>query len=522
MILRKPYAILIKNFRLIHFIMSLLVGYLFYKTSAILSFLTEYLDSVATTINHEVTTSLFDPTLFIAIFIIIVSSIVIMVLMKIKDKPIKFYLYNIFIHILLWIYYSVSSDIIKSLEVGLVDVRILKIINDLASMALLIQGIGLILVIIRTTGFDIKSFNFKKDLEELNIETTDNEEFEVEMQLDTDKLKRNLNKKIRHTKYIYFENKLLMDILLIIIIFVVSLGLFLYFNVYNKTYKLNDPFKTNQFIFNFENSYNIKNDNKGTVLKEGYELVVVKLNALSLYKEQKLSVGRFYLDIKGYKYYHSTKYKDRILDLGTTYTTQLIKSENSNYLLVFEVPENKIDDKMILKYTDTDSDVIKINVEPTSLNKKQEIGTYIINQEIDFKDSILGNSKLTINHSQIEKSFNIPYSYCINENCTPMLETLNPNIKDGATHLLKINGVLSLEDNNDKINTIYKFIKKFGKIKYKNGDTFKTMPISIKQVKPSKTNDSYIYIGITEDVANAEQIIIEFNIRNKIYIYSIK
>ena len=68
MILRKPYAILIKNFKLIHFIMALMMGFLFYKTSSILSFLNDYLSSVATTIIHEVTSSLFSP-LFVLIII---------------------------------------------------------------------------------------------------------------------------------------------------------------------------------------------------------------------------------------------------------------------------------------------------------------------------------------------------------------------------------------------------------------------------------------------------------------------
>ena len=81
MILRKPYAILIKNFKLIHLIMSFFMVYLFYKTNNILSFLTDYLNSVATTISNEVTTSLFGSMQTVSIAIIIVSSIIILGLM---------------------------------------------------------------------------------------------------------------------------------------------------------------------------------------------------------------------------------------------------------------------------------------------------------------------------------------------------------------------------------------------------------------------------------------------------------
>ena len=69
MILRKPYAILIKNFKLIHIILAIFMGYLFYKTNMVLSFLNEYLSSVATTISSDVTSSLFGPLLIISLII---------------------------------------------------------------------------------------------------------------------------------------------------------------------------------------------------------------------------------------------------------------------------------------------------------------------------------------------------------------------------------------------------------------------------------------------------------------------
>ena len=68
MILRKPYALLIKNFKLIHIILSLMMIYLFYKTNAILSFLGEYIGSSQIKISSDVLYSLFDP-----IFIVLVA-----------------------------------------------------------------------------------------------------------------------------------------------------------------------------------------------------------------------------------------------------------------------------------------------------------------------------------------------------------------------------------------------------------------------------------------------------------------
>jgi hypothetical protein len=500
--------------------MAIFMGYLLYKTNAIASFLSEYMSSVATRITSDVTNSLFNPLLFFSIFLIIIATLIILVLMKIKDKPVKFYLYNIATYVFLIIYYYIAFNIIKSLETGLVDVKTLKLLQDVATLALMIQVVGFVFVIIRATGFDIKSFNFKKDLEELNIESSDNEEFEVDMEVDTNKLKRKFNKSIRHVKYIYFENKLLINILITIIILAIALIFYLNNSVYHKTYQLNQTLKTNQFIFNIQNAYHTENDYAGKQLKEYYQIVVIKLQVKSLNIDRQLQTGRFYLDIDGYKYYHTDNYKDRLIDFGITYQSQTITSDFSNYLLVFEVPSSRINKKMTLYYTDTDNSKIKMSITSTDLTNKQTIGTYTIGQNIDFKQSILADTSLQINSIEIDQSFKLNYNYCIEDNCIESSEYIRPSTKNGATYLIKINNQYS--SSNTKINTFYKFISYFGKIKYTIDGVEKVMNIPITEVNPKKAIKDATYIEITNDVVNAEEIILEFNIQNKIYQYKLR
>lgn len=520
MILRKPYAILIKNFKFIHLIMAILIGYLFYKTNNILSFLNDYLSSIATTISNEITESLFNPLFIVSGIVIIVASLIILFLLYIKEKPVKFYIYNIIVYVAILIYYNIAFNIIKSLEIGLVDVRTLKLLHDFALIALLLEGIGFIFVIIRTTGFDIKSFNFKKDLEELNIETKDNEEFEVEMEFDTDKVKRNFNKKVRHTKYIYLENKLLINIIIAVVILTTSIVCYLNVSVLNRSYNLNENFKTNQLIFNFKESYVTKYDYQNNLLKKDYALVSIKMNVKTISSLNKINVGRFYLDIDGRKYYHNINYKDKLIDMGTTYIDQEISSEFSTYLLNFEIPEKLIDKKMVLKYTDTDKNVISIDVTPINLNEKKEAKNIGLTQTMTLEESILGNSSITINAFEMAPTFKINYNYCLNDACVDSYEYLNSNT--GDAYLLKLSGNVVLEENNIKINTLYKFISFFGKLKYEiNGNT-KVMNIAFKELKPKKTVTNDTYIEITEEVHRAERVYFEFNIRNKIYTYNIK
>lgn len=524
MILRKPYAILIKNFRLIHIIMALFMGYLFYRTNAILSFFNDYLGSVATTINPEITASLFNSYIVISLLLVVIGSVIIMVLLSFKEKPIKFYMYNIITCIILAIYYYICFTVIKSLELNLVDVKTLKLLHDIALPALFMQGIGIVIVIFRATGFDIKSFDFKKDLEDLNVEAKDNEEFEVNVEFDSDKFRRKLNKSLRHAKYIYFENKLLINVFMAIAI--VFLGILIYLNntVYNAVIPLNKTFRTNNFNFNFVDSYVTKYDYKGVELKEGYELAVVRFKVRSTSGNSKIGMGSFYLDLNGYKYYHNLNYKDEAFDFGETFNNQTITNEFKEYVLLFEIPISRENGNMILKYTDTNRRVIDIKVIANSLNKEEEMDTVDYPYTIDFKKSILNNSNLQITNYEIASSFKIDYQTCSGNVCTDYYEYLKPSTDNNAKYLLKLDGIVNIDEelNISKINNLYKFIKYFGKIKYLDNDAYKTMNINIKEVTPRKTKTNSTYIELTEEAANASKLIIEFNIRGKLYTYNVK
>ncbi|MBP3765735.1 MAG: hypothetical protein J6G98_00945 [Bacilli bacterium] len=521
MILRKPYAILIKNFKIIHLILSVLMLYLLYKTYNILAFFNSYLNTIATTISNEITRSLFGVLPIIVSIGIIVGSLIIFALMKFKDKPVKTYLYSIISYIAFIVYYIVTFSIVKSLELNLVDVRTLKILRDLTTVALIVESIAFIIVLIRSTGFDIKSFNFKKDLEDLNVEVEDSEEFEVNTEIDTSKLKRTFNKKVRHLKYAYFENKLLLNIIAVIIILLFG-GLF-YYNkaVVNRKYKQNEYMTTSRFLFNFTNSYLTKYDYKNNILSENTELVIIKFKVKTLYGYSNIGLGAFQLNVDGYKYHHKMDLKDSVFDLGVTFNDQRIKPDYQDFILVFEIPSSKENSKMKLKYFDY-LKTYEVNIKPQSLNNIKESKSANIADELVFDDSVLNNASIKIESAEINRSFKSEYQTCPNNKCSTYYEYIVPSTNNGAEYLLKIDGVYKNPDANEKINTLYKFIKTFGKIKYLDNGTYKTMDIGINQVKPRMSTSSSIYLELTEEASNKEHIIIEFNVRGKLYTYSVK
>ena len=167
MILRKPFAFFIKHFRFIHLILAICAVYLITKTNAILSFYLEYMDIMSISPGTSVSTDLFNSMLWISTIVIILGSILIAFLMKFKKKPIRFYKINIIVYIVLILIYIFAHGTIKSLEIGLVDIRTLKMVQDFLVIAMILQVPSTISLVIRALGFDIKKFDFERYLEEL-------------------------------------------------------------------------------------------------------------------------------------------------------------------------------------------------------------------------------------------------------------------------------------------------------------------------------------------------------------------
>ena len=175
MILKKPYAFLIKNFRLIHLILTGLIGYLLFRTFNLYNFFSRYVENVYATLGDALPSNYITIFMFLVSIIIIVFSLAMFLLMKKKDKPKNLYIGLSSYYILYFIGLILYFVLFKSMETSQMTIRNAMIIRDLTFIIIFPQAALLILSLIRAVGFDIKRFNFSKDLKELDINEEDNE-----------------------------------------------------------------------------------------------------------------------------------------------------------------------------------------------------------------------------------------------------------------------------------------------------------------------------------------------------------
>ena len=535
MILRKPYALLIKHFKLIHLVMTLLITYLIYRTSNILTFLNEYISNSPIVIGTELTDPLFDFLLWLVPIFIVVSSIIIISVMYVKKKPLVFYLFTIVFYIALIVIYSFANNTIGTMELKLIDVRTVRALRDIMNMAFVIQCISVIITFIRATGFDIKKFNFGKDLAELDIKVEDSEEFEVDVEIDTNKARRKTNYLARHAMYYYKENKFMIQIASLLFLAFVCFLIYSNIDIYHKTLPMTQAFMSKDVTMQIENAFLLDSNYRGEkITNEGISLVVlrvrVKRNNITV---KKLETARTALYIKDVKLYPVNTYRDSLIDLGTSYENQELTADFSRFILVYEVPNHLLNEKMQFNYINQTNykrgrfvpDLITLDLNVEDLRKVKKKIDVDLDEENTFVDNILKGSKFKITSADIKEEYALKYQLCTNESCYSSVEYVKPNpISLTPKALLRLKMNLAL-DENVKIRgvvTPFNLINTFATITYKIGDKDYTLD-SFTLVNPTrvKLKDEYL-IEVPSNMLSADEIILHLNIRNYEYLYLLK
>ena len=97
--------------------------------------------------------------------------------------------------------------VLSGLSEELLSAKFSRGIRDFSIVITSLQVIFLIFSLIRAIGFDIKKFNFRSDLREMNYDFADSEEIEVNINLNSYKYKRKVRRSLREFVYYLKENK---------------------------------------------------------------------------------------------------------------------------------------------------------------------------------------------------------------------------------------------------------------------------------------------------------------------------
>lgn len=360
MILRRPYAFLIKHFRLIHLILFILFAYITYKANNMLSFFKDYIDSNGNMVFDS--TMYISYFIFVAIVLIVVISTIVYFLMRYKKKPKLFYIILVVVSIISSILFVYLYNNIRLLETTAISAREIRLFRDISRFNFWLLFIICIPVIIRGLGFDIKRFNFTKDLHDLKLEAQDSEEVEVNVEISSDVLKRTWRKLGRELKYYYVENKFFINIILGVLIFILIMIFPFKKFVVNRNLSEGEVLNTNYFDIKINASY-ISTRNR---VSKNNSYVILKMEVKGKVNKYKLDLDEFVLEGENNKYIPSLKYYYYFSDLGVGYNDNVLDTDNYNeYLLIYNIKNEDKDDEFVLDYLGSDR---KIKLSPVEIN----------------------------------------------------------------------------------------------------------------------------------------------------------
>ena len=519
MILRKPYALLIRHFKLIHVIFTLIALFLFFKCNELLNFIEEYIANSGFIVEDYQIKDLLPFSVNLIIILGIILNIIIAVLLKLKDKKITFYIFNIIVFGSLLVGFIYTSSILNTMQIQIVDIRLVRALRDIFNIVNVVQIISIVMYAFRATGFDVKKFNFTKDLMDLQIEETDNEEVEVAVNIDLNKIDRNRRKNMRMLKYFYFEHKFWCDIA--ISIFSVIIVILIIFSSRSKdpVYNQFQVFNITNYNLQIEDVYITNKDKNGSIIEEGKSFVLVEIKVKkNNIKSQQFNVSRLELKANGMSYHNSDRYMNYFNDFGTIYTNQELTTDFKKYFLIYRVDNEDLKEKSNLVYIDNTKDII-INFKANNLNTNK-IDNLTLNESKIFENTILDNYELVINKFEINNKIKLDYKYCTTtKNCINAVEYVVPTISTNYDKvLLRIDGTLKVpEDYNSYVANMEMLLTRFGHINYSiAGKSYTTKFLGT--VKSNKVNQkNTIYLEMKEEILKAEKIVLVLKIRNQIY-----
>lgn len=530
MILKKPYAFLIKHFRFLHFVLATLMIYLAFRTNIILKFYNAYIINQSDTIIDAIGT--YNQVMFILPFVFLAFLIIVLAVLLRKQKPVVFYVVNIVIALASLIIYNFSYSNTLELEKRIMELRELNFVRDIVQLLFYFQIGSALIFLVRATGIDVKKFGFNEELKSLEVAESDAEEVEVSFSVNTEGFQRFFRKTKRFIKYYYIEKKLNFFVILFIVAGMFGTALFLMFKNDNRLFNMNEVFYTDKYSINVVNAYILQNNYKGFQMVDD-NFVVIETEISNLSKSETLITTEFQLVYKDKVYYHEKNLTGSpFLDIGQLYKNARIGKEKTRILLVYEVPENINIGDLYFRYVrnyDTKWGKIDPVYDRVNLNY-QHLDNNYKTTDVDLKEAViientnLKDIQFTINAFEINDKFTLNYRFCpTTSNCYSSLEYVKPNLnKRYDKVLLSINGVVENAENSLNNYNLYTFLEKFGKIIYsKDGKTIYNNISS--SVSPSKVNikDNY-YIEIKKDIMESESLSLQIQIRNNIYNYKLK
>lgn len=518
MILRKPYAFLIKYFQKINILLLLLVGVVFYQDTRLHQFVKDYLDTGVYNATIDSIGNYANVYIYLAFIAILIISGILIYLLRYKDKPYASYVFILVANFITFAFFLYTDNYFTYQVVEGYNLVAIKVVNDLLFISTIPYYPMLFILLIRSIGIDLKNFGFQEDKEFAEINEEDREEVEVQVGFDKDRFIRKLKYRIRHFKYFFLEHKVSLSIVFGIVLVIFGINFYRYFYVDNRIYNMNETFTSNNYKLSVNHTYLTDKDFSGNVVSEkDTYFILVDLsveNLLSISRD--FDIQKLMLYVDNDYYVPTTRFNAYFADMGNLFINKSLDgNKKTSYLLIYEVPKPREDANFLLKYQDLSGTgkLIRVKIKVQDISTFKDKGSAVLGEEFTIPINL--EEKVTFNFSKYEvlDSVNYTYQKCSPNSCPIYQGTIAASGNKKILYLKGTFGDYSKEE-------FFDFVLKYGKVRYMINGEYKL--VDAKSAISKDYFGNYLYLVVPSEVVNAESIELVFTIRTYQYFYILK
>lgn len=534
MIIRNPYGFVAKHFKLINLLLLLPMIYLSLKLGDISSFFKDYIAQGYTTPETSFADAYVSGLMTAMIITMLVVNIVLYILFSSKKKNSTYYSISIIYYLFLLFASLLFHSSMSSIEKDSLDATFANFVRDFAGISHFPIYLLMIVNISKAVGFNYKTLRFDNN-SDLKLREEDEEDIEIKVGSDNNTLKRNFVHLIRELKYYILENKFVFTCIGIVLLLIVGYTTYSNYQLYNKTYAINQAFNLDNFTLSLKDSYISDLDYRGTKITDNKYYLAIRIGIQNNGADTAIDRANFRIYAGEDEIFPSYDKSSRFIDVGKMYQGEVIKNKEANeYVFVYELTKNQIRNnyqmrilnglsekggKLIKRYK-------KIGIKPQNILKEKDLGKTTTSKEIILKDTMLGRTTYKINQVNILSNYPFEYEQCnLKGICSKITDTVVPS---GGKVLL----VLDDEIKWDETTPYYKnsnqdFYSDFVTINYTyhiasgshSGDREKST--TLKNITPQVIKDKQIY-EVPSTLLIAHKVDMFIKIRNKYVTITIK
>lgn len=515
MIIRKPYAFLIKNFRKIHLLLLVISIFVTYRLIDINSYVNEFMRLGTYDVFDNPISKHINGLLNFSIILLIAGSLSLLILLRYKQKPWKIYLVPVIEYTLLIMVLSMIKGFFDGYT-STVDMADLRLTQDLLVISLASQIANIAIFTIRLLGLDLNKFQFNFDKEFLELSDSDREEIEIGVNFDKRSFARVYRRTLRNVNYFYLEHKTICRIIIGILVANFLFQAWQFIFVTHKSYSEGQSYSINGFTFTVNNAYYTDKDFTGNLISDNQNFLIVDMTAENFGKKRKVVLENFHVK-NGVSDFQTTHklYSSEFRDLGKSYesTKTLAKGEKANFIIIYRVDKKLRKNRFVLYYQEKSGYLRKIRLKVKDLRNLENVKEFSLGDDLELN---IPAKPDTISFDTVSVETEINY---ITRQCDMLSSCTFSNKNQRADSTYKILKIDFSSENYEAKNMI-DFLENYGKLSYIDNKN-KECVISIENALSEMNEGKTVFVKVPPELSDNTELSIDLIVRNKQYKYHI-